>query len=223
MQRSKYNLQWNDLRVDLRIYRRCSDLSWTWRLCDRSHVWLTPVKKKKIPWPIFQSRKTNSEGRGGGADKEERQMAQEIGIRIYKRENSEKWRHRRRATPDQHGNTAPPPLTKAALAWPSSWQPPVMRTPHQVNKVALNDVQRRDRVKNKWGGQRVLLGREIEGLDGRGRRGKEKMKDSEHTHEHAHTRTQKKERGMMEGAFVPVECWRCLESRCRSREENISL
>ena len=55
----------------------------------------------------------------------------------------------------------------------------------------------------------MLLGREIEGLDVWGRRGEDgeggKMRD-----------TEQKKKGKKEGVFVPVECWRCLESRCRS-------
>lgn len=50
-----------------------------------------------------------------------------------------------------------------------------------------------------------------------GRRGQKegegKMKDAE----------QKKKNRMTERAFVPVECLRCLESRCRCREKKISL
>lgn len=50
--------------------------------------------------------------------------------------------------------------------------------------------------------------------EGRRQAGGGKMKDN---------KKKKKEKGMVAASFVPVECWRCLESRCRSREKNISL
>lgn len=146
-------------------------------------------------------------------------MAQEIGIRIYKRENSEKWRPSRLCHFISARQPAPLLWRRPALRMAIVMATPVMRTPHQVNKVALNDVRKR-RVKNKWGGQRVASRsrdrgircvREEEGRGGDGE-GKKKWKTPN-----------KKKKRMMEGAFVPVECWRCLESRCRSREKNISL
>lgn len=48
--------------------------------------------------------------------------------------------------------------------------------------------------------------------EGGGRRRRGKMRD-----------TKKRKKKMMEAAFVPVECWLCLESRCTSGEKNISL
>lgn len=69
-------------------------------------------------------------------------MAQEIGIRIYKRENSEKWRHQGCATSDRHGNR-PHCSDEDHAHMAIVMTTPVMRTPHQVNKVALNDVWKR--------------------------------------------------------------------------------
>lgn len=134
-------------------------------------------------WPIFHCRKTNSEGHGGG-DKEKRSRwlygIPNI-IRIYKRENSEKWRPSRLC----HFRSARQPA-------PLLWRRPRSHGHRHDNPGDENPTSGKQgcpewhaverRVKNKWGGQRVLLGREIEGLDVWERRGwgKEERKNERH-------------------------------------------
>lgn len=65
-------------------------------------------------------------------------MVQEIGITIYKRENSEKWRPSSLCPFQISTATGPAALTKTACM-AIVMTTPVMRAPHQVKKVALND------------------------------------------------------------------------------------
>lgn len=142
-------------------------------------------------------------------------MAQEIGIRIYKRENSEKWRPSRLCHFTSARQPALPLWWRPCSHGHCHGNPGDERAPHQVNKVALNDVRKRWVKKNKRGGQRVLLGREIEGLDLWGRRGEDreggKMRDTEQ-------KTKKRKKGGSVRA-----CWMLALPREQMQKHHLSL
>lgn len=71
-----------------------------------------------------------------------------------------------KAAPLQIGTaTGPTALTKTGAHMAIVMTTPVMRTPHQVNKAALNNVRKETGEKTNEEDKRVLLGQEIEGLD----------------------------------------------------------
>lgn len=217
----KARLLWN-ISVYVKMLRWCCTSWWQQFHLTSFHTFGWRLKKK-MAWPIFQCGKTNSEGprrrwRRGAAQ----QMAREIGIRINKRDKTEKkWRHQRLCHFRSARQPGPAALTKTTLAWPSPWQPGGDENPTSgTNKVAPNDAQERTDVgkqMRRTKGASRSRDRRIRWLDGgRARRGEERGKTLSR-------KRKKKKHGTVEGASVPVECWRCLESRCRSRETNISL
>lgn len=152
-----------------------------------------------MPWPIFHRWKTNSPaGCGGDKEKAQQQMAQEIGIRTYKRENGEKWRPSR-LLPLQVGT--------ATGRWSSDggWRSRghrhdnrAARNPHQVNTVSLCDVAGGE------GGQRGASRPDGGGIRERGRE-EGRPKKMKVTRQYGDAK-----KG---GGLVPVACWRGLERK----------
>lgn len=120
-----------------------------------------------MPLPIFHCRRKNSEGRGGG-DKEKRsRWLRRLELEYARGKTVRSGGHQDCATSYRHGNR--PYRTRRGHHYHGNPCDESRGPLHQVNKAALNDMRKR-REKNKWGGQRVLLGREMEGLDVWGRR-----------------------------------------------------